>query len=394
MVLEISGDGKKSLQIKTPYHESVVNAMRTIPGRHWSAVKKVWLIPDTPFHREKLLSSLYETKLFTYQPNRKDDSTNQKHLYLRFHQAARTRHFSSRTEKSYRQWIQRYLHYYNGLEPENLTGSHINKFLSYLAVKRKVSPSTQNQALAALFFLYKQVLNKKVDDPDSIIRAEKPKRLPVVLSKTEVKKVISHVPEDKKLIAALLYGTGMRLMECLQLRVKDIDLECNEIRIRDAKGAKDRITMIPESLKTELKKQLTRSQLIHKQDRSAGWGRVQLPYAIERKYPNASAEWQWQWVFPQQKRWNNPETGEEGRHHIDPSLVQKAVKKAVLASGITKRASCHTFRHSFATHLLEDGYDIRTVQELLGHSDVKTTMIYTHVLNRGPQGVKSPLDGL
>jgi integron integrase len=270
----------------------------------------------------------------------------------------------------------------------------INAFLTHLAVERKVSASTQNQALSALLFLYRHVLGRPIGDLGEVIRARKPTRLPVVMTRDEVKSVLDRLNGDKWLMASLLYGTGMRLMECLRLRVQDIDFTRNEVLVRDGKGAKDRITMLPESLKAPLREHLAKVKAIHEQDLADGWGRVQLPTALERKYPNAPIDWRWQWVFPQEKRWTNPETREQGRHHIDESLVQKAIRAAVTGAGLTKRATCHTFRHSFATHLLEGGYDIRTVQELLGHNDVKTTMIYTHVLNRGPSGVRSPVDGL
>ena len=394
MRISITGNGKQSLFVKVPYNEAVVNAMRGIPGRRWSAEEKVWIIPDTRFHCEQLLSSLYNTSLFNYQPEAEDGKYKLKDLYYSFHEASRARHLSPRTEKSYRHWIQKFFSFHNRLAVKELSEKHINAFLTHLASEKRVSPSTQNQALSALLFLYRYVLKKEIDDLGPIIRAQKHRHLPVVLSKDEVRQVVSQLSGERRLIASLLYGTGMRLMECLQLRIKDVDLSRNEILIRDGKGDKDRITMLPESLKNEITTHLKRVKTIHRKDLSDGWGRVMLPYSIERKYPNASAEWAWQWVFPQKKRWKNREKGEEGRHHLDPSIVQKAVKKAVLLSGLSKHASCHTFRHSFATHLLEDGYDIRTVQELLGHSDVKTTMIYTHVLNRGPRGVKSPLDGL
>ena len=270
----------------------------------------------------------------------------------------------------------------------------INAFLIHLAVKEKVSASTQNQALSALLFLYRHVIGREVGDLGKVIRARKPKRLPVVMTRDEVKDVLSNLTDDKWLMSSLMYGAGLRLMECLRLRVQDIDFSRNEILVRDGKGAKDRITMLPESLKAPILEHLKKVKAIHEKDLSEGWGRVQMPDALDRKYPNAPKEWRWQWVFPQENRWSNPKTKEQGRHHIDESLVQKAVRDAVVTAGLTKHATCHTFRHSFATHLLEGGYDIRTVQELLGHSDVKTTMIYTHVLNRGPSGVHSPLDRL
>ncbi len=224
--------------------------------------------------------------------------------------------------------------------------------------------------------------------------ARKPTRLPVVMTREEVKAVLANLTGDKGLMASLMYGAGLRLMECLRLRVQDIDFSSNEILVRDGKGAKDGITMLPESLKTALQDHLKRVKAVHAKDLAGGWGRVQMPAALDRKYPNAPAEWRWQWVFPQENRWKNANTGEEGRHHVDESILQKAFKQAVGKAALTKRATCHTLRHSFATHLLESGYDIRTVQELLGHNDVRTTMIYTHVLNRGGRGVKSPVDSL
>jgi len=270
----------------------------------------------------------------------------------------------------------------------------INAFLTHLAIKEKVSASTQTQALSAILFLYRHVLGREVGTLEGLIRARKPKRLPVVMSREEVKAVLGHLSRDKWLMASLMYGAGLRLMECLRLRVQDIDLARNEILVRDGKGAKDRVTMLPESLKAPLQEHLRGVKTIHDQDLGAGWGRVEMPHALDRKYPNAPTEWRWQWVFPQENRWRNTDTREEGRHHIDESLVQRAVKDAVRTAGIVKRATCHTFRHSFATHVLEAGYDIRTVQELLGHQDVRTTMIYTHVLNRGGRGVRSPADTL
>ncbi len=270
----------------------------------------------------------------------------------------------------------------------------INAFLTHLAVKEKVSASTQNQALCALLFLYRHVLGREIGDLGEVIRARKSRRLPVVMTRDEVKAVLGRLDGDKWLMASLMYGSGLRLMECLRLRVQDIDFARNEILVRDGKGGKDRATMLPKSVSGPLQEHLRQVKVTHRNDLADGWGRVQMPMALDHKYPNAPADWRWQWVFPQEKRWKNGRTGQEGRHHVDPSLVQRVVKQAVTRAELTKRATCHTFRHSFATHLLEGGYDIRTVQELLGHKDVKTTMIYTHVLNRGPAGVRSPVDGL
>lgn len=309
-------------------------------------------------------------------------------------QALRSRHYSPRTEQVYCHWVRRYIHFHSVRHPSEMAEPEMNRFLTHLAVKEKVSASTQNQALSALLFLYRHVLGRKVGDLGEVIRAKKPKHLPVVMTRDEVKAVLSNLAGDKWLMASLMYGAGLRLMECLRLRVQDIDFSRNEILVRDGKGAKDRITMLPVSMKVPLQEHLKGVKAIHERDLAAGWGGVLLPGALDRKYPNAPKDWRWQWAFPQENRWRNTKTGEEGRHHVDESLVQKSVRQAVVAAGLTKRATCHTFRHSFATHLLEGGYDIRTVQELLGHSDVKTTMIYTHVLNRGPSGVRSPIDGL
>ncbi|MFA4916980.1 MAG: integron integrase [Syntrophales bacterium] len=309
-------------------------------------------------------------------------------------EALRSRHYSRRTETAYCYWVKRYIFFHHVRHPSEMAEPEINSFLTYLAVKEHVSASTQNQALSALLFLYRYVLDREIGDLGEVIRARKPKRLPVVMTREEVKAVISYLKDDKKLMVSLMYGTGLRLMECLRLRVQDIDFGRNEITIRDGKGEKDRRTMLPESVKKPLQEHLLKVKAIHVKDLSAGWGRVLMPNALDRKYPNAPTDWIWQWVFPQEKRWHNSKTGQEGRHHIDQSLLQKSFKQAVAKAGMTKRATCHTLRHSFATHLLEDGYDIRTVQELLGHNDVRTTMIYTHVLHRGGLGVRSPVDAL
>ncbi len=306
--------------------------------------------------------------------------------------ALRSRHYSRRTEQTYCLWVRRFVQFHSLRHPAEMGEPEINAFLTHLAVKEKVSASTQNQALSALLFLYRHVLGLEVGDLGDVIRARKPQRLPVVMTREEVKAVLSCLQGDKWLMASLMYGSGLRLMECLKLRVQDIDFGGNEILVRDGKGAKDRITMLPESLKAPLQKHLRSVKAIHEKDLSDGWGRVQMPDALDRKYPNAPADWRWQWVFPQENRWRNPKTGEQGPHHIHETIIQKAVGQAVRKAHLTKRATCHSFRHSFATHLLADGYDIRTVQELLGHKDVKTTMIYTHVLNRGGKGVRSPID--
>jgi len=277
--------------------------------------------------------------------------------------------------------------------PKEMATPEIEAFLSHLAVDLRVSASTQNQAFNALSFLYKEVLKKELDDSIDAIRAKKPKRLPTVMTKEEAMKVIGAIPADHQLMVKLIYGGGLRLMECLRLRVKDIDFENNQLVVRDAKGMKDRVTVLPDSLKASLRDHLERVKLVHQNDVARGYGRVYLPYALERKYPNASLEWGWQYVFPAKSLSEDPRTGEVRRHHVHENSVQKAVQTAVRLVGLTKPVNVHSFRHSFATHLLEANYDIRTVQELLGHNDVSTTMIYTHVLNKPGVSVKSPLDG-
>ncbi|HEY7169058.1 MAG TPA: integron integrase [Candidatus Binatia bacterium] len=309
-------------------------------------------------------------------------------------QALRARHYSHRTEKSYVHWIKRFILFHHKRHPLEMGESEIGCFLSALATDSHVSASTQNQALNALLFLYRQVLNKDVAFIDGVVRAKRPHRLPVVLTRAEVKSIVDGLEGIDWLIVMLIYGAGLRLLECLRLRVKDLDLECNQIVIRGGKGDKDRHTMLPTAVNERLSKHLERMNRLHQRDLEKGLGRVSLPNALEQKYPNAGREWGWQWVFPASSHFIDQATGEARRHHLHESVVQKAVKEAVRKSGITKPASPHTLRHSFATHLLEDGYDIRTVQELLGHRDVSTTMVYTHVLNRGGKGVFSPADRL
>jgi len=315
-------------------------------------------------------------------------------LMSQMHSALRSRHYSRRTEQAYCLWVRRFVRFHGIRHPAHMAEPEVNAFLTHLAVDEQVSASTQTQALSALLFLYRHVIGREVGELTDLIRARKPKRLPVVLTRDEVKAVLGELDGDKRLMASLMYGAGLRLMECLRLRVLDLELTRGEIVVRDGKGGKDRVTMLPLSVKPSLDSQLAAARSVHQRDLADGWGRVALPDALARKYPNAPADWRWQWVFPQQRRWKNLQTGEQGRHHVHESIIQRAMKEAVGSAGILKHASCHTLRHSFATHLLEAGYDIRTIQELLGHKDVRTTMIYTHVLNRGGQGVRSPIDGL
>ena len=304
----------------------------------------------------------------------------------------RLRHYSPRTEEAYLGWIKRYVLFHHRRHPRTMGAPEMTAFLSSLASEGRVAAATQSQALAALLFLYREVLRGEVGWLDGMVRAKAPVRLPVVLNRTEVAAVLRELSGTPSLVARLLYGSGLRLLECLALRVKDLDLAGGELVVRRGKGNKDRVTMIPASLREPLQLHLEANRRRWELDRGRGRGKVSLPSAYDRKSAQASEEWAWQWVFPATRSWRDPRSGEWRRHHLHESAIQRAVKSAVAASGISRRASCHTFRHSFATHLLEDGYDIRTVQELLGHRDVSTTMIYTHVLNRGRLGVRSPLD--
>ena len=272
--------------------------------------------------------------------------------------------------------------------------SEVSQFLTHLAVNRKVAASTQNQALSALLFLYSHVLDQPFDWLEDVERAKKPSRLPVVFTKEEARALLRQLDGSKWLMASLLYGSGLRLMECLRLRVKDIDFGYDQIVVRDGKGQKDRVTVLPQALKAPLERHLSKVKALHEKDLKEGFGEVYLPFALEKKYSRASREWGWQYVFPAARRSKDPRSEVIRRHHLDETVLQSAVKEAIRAAGITKPGSPHSFRHSFATHLLEAGYDIRTVQELLGHKDVTTTMIYTHVMNKGGKGVKSPLDGM
>jgi integron integrase len=309
-------------------------------------------------------------------------------------QRIRAKHYSPRTERVYISWIRRFILFHNKRHPSEMSEREVNVYLTHLAVDRNVSASTQNQALSALLFLYKEVLEQPLNRIDGVVRAKRPQRLPVVLTREEIRCILGHLDGTPKLVCSLLYGTGMRLLECLQLRVKDVVTARSELVIREGKGGKDRITMLPARLSGPLTKQLEFVRAQHNGDLSNGLGQVALPYALARKYPHADRSLAWQWVFPATSHYRDRETMIRYRHHLHETVVQQAMRKAVVATGISKRASCHTLRHSFATHLLQDGYDIRTVQELLGHKDVKTTMIYTHVLNRGAGAVRSPFDNI
>ncbi|HEY9099567.1 MAG TPA: integron integrase [Thiobacillus sp.] len=304
----------------------------------------------------------------------------------------RVKHYSIRTETQYVQWVRRFILFHDKKHPKDMGAPEVEAFLTHLAVVGNVAAATQNQALSALLFLYREVLVIDLPWLDNVTRAKRPQRLPVVLTREETHAVLDRMPGVYGLMAKLLYGTGMRLMECVRLRVKDVDFARREILIRDGKGAKDRVTMLPDSVVSTLQTHLQQRRVVFDDDCQAGKGNVYMPDALARKYPNSPTDWGWQYIFPSGSYSVDPRSGAERRHHLDEKLLQRAMKRAVQASGTPKPATPHTLRHSFATHLLEGGYDIRTVQELLGHKDVSTTMIYTHVLNKGGRGVVSPLD--
>jgi len=314
-------------------------------------------------------------------------------LLDRLRHALRVRHYSIRTEQAYVEWVRRFIHFHGKRHPAHLGATAVQGFLTHLAVERRVASPTQNQAKSALLFLYREVLGLRLPWLDEVVGAKLGRRLPVVLTPGEVRRVLAHLSGGTMgLVASLLYGTGMRLLEALRLRVKDLEFERREIVIRDGKGAKDRVTVLPENLMLPLQTHLAQVRALHQRDLAAGHGDVWLPDALDVKYPGAAREWGWQFVFPSTVRSVDPRTGAEHRHHLNENTVQKSVALAARRAGIVKPCSPHVLRHSFATHLLQAGYDIRTVQELLGHADVKTTMVYTHVLNRGGRGVRSPLD--
>jgi len=329
-------------------------------------------------------------------PNFPDKSTTTKSPKLldQVRDKLRVKHYSIRTEQTYVEWIKRYIFFHDKRHPKELGARDVEAFLTHLAVAGRVSASTQNQAKSALLFLYREVLEIELPWLENVTQAKAPKRLPVVLTASEVQSVLSGLTGTHALIASLLYGGGMRLMEAVRLRVKDVEFARREVVVREGKGFKDRVTMLPESLIAPLKEHLAKVKALHDEDLAQGFGEVYLPFALDKKYPNAGREWGWQYIFPSRNLSIDPRSGKTRRHHVDEKGVQRAVKQAVRDAGLVKPATPHTLRHSFATHLLQSGYDIRTVQELLGHKDVQTTMIYTHVLNRGGKGVQSPLDNL
>ena len=353
-----------------------------IMGRHGPPMHRMSVAePDSPFYG-------------TPHPHAPSAKDLPKRVGDKARAALELRHYSPNTIQAYLSWMMRYWQYHGRRDPAELGAEHVSAFLSYLATDRHVASSTQNQALAALLFLYREVLEQDLPWLDTIVHAKRPRRLPVVLSRPEVKAVLDQLHGRDRLMAILLYGAGLRLTECCRLRVQDIDFHANHIVVRSGKGGKDRVTVLPAAIQPALREHLQAMRAQHKRDLAQGAGWVELPSAMARKSPSAGRQWSWQWVFPATRTYRHPETRQRRRHHIHQTVLQQAVRQAVRASGIAKRASCHTFRHSFATHLLEDGSDIRTVQTLLGHKDVSTTMIYTHVLNRGPAGVKSPVDRL
>jgi integron integrase len=315
-------------------------------------------------------------------------------LLDRLRAACRLRHYSLRTEEAYAAWVVRFIRFHRLRHPLEMGANEINAFLTHLAVEGHVSASTQNQAFSALLFLYQKVLEVDPGRIVGVVRAKRPLRLPVVLSRDEARRVLEQLEGTYRLIGLLLYGSGLRLIESLRLRVKDVDFPLNQLIVRHGKGGKDRRTVLPDAVKAPLADHLGRVRELHRRDLARGYGRVALPDAFERKAPAATTDWPWQYVFPSATISTDPRSGDRRRHHAHEGSVNRAIREAVRRAGLTKRATSHSFRHSFATHLLEDGHDIRTVQELLGHVDVSTTMIYTHVLNRGAQGVRSPLDRL
>ncbi|MBD3224730.1 MAG: integron integrase [Caldithrix sp.] len=321
-----------------------------------------------------------------------DSTTGQPKLLTQLRGVIRALHYSFKTEKAYIDWVKRYIYFHNKRHPKDMGGEEISAFLTHLAVKEHVSASTQNQALCAIIFLYKHVIKKEIGEVGDLIWAKKPVHLPQVFTAEEILNVLANLQGEQWLAGMLMYGSGLRLQETVSLRVQDIHFEYNQITVRNGKGEKDRVTMLPARIVSDLKKHLARVKKQHESDLIEGYGSVYLPYALDKKFPNANKEWGWQYVFPANNLSKDPRNGVIQRHHLHSTTLQKAVRRAIKKAGIERLAGCHTFRHSFATHLLQAGYDIRTVQELLGHRNIKTTEVYLHVLNRGGLGVRSPVD--
>ncbi|MFA6092325.1 MAG: integron integrase [Elusimicrobiota bacterium] len=397
------------LIVHIPYSPERVEKIKTVPGRRWHKEQKYWSVPRYDKAVECLLR-LFSGEQVLVDPSLGSRSAapaprqgpplsaaaaEEIHALLKMLRSKiRARHFSPNTEAVYAAWAERFLRRSAGTPLEKLGQAEAAAFLSFLATQWQVSASTQNQALNALLFFFKEILGRELGLVEGVVRAKQSARLPVVLTRDEVRRVLGQMSGTPRLMAMLLYGAGLRLMECCCLRVKDLDFGQNQIVVRSGKGGKDRYTMFPTSAQEPMRKHLEWVKRQHDEDLAEGLGSVELPFALARKYPSAPKEWGWQWVFPATSHYEVPETGQRRRHHLHESVLQKSFKEARLKAGIAKPASCHTLRHSFATHLLEDGYDIRTVQELLGHASVNTTMIYTHVLNRGGKGVLSPADKL
>ncbi|MBS7257883.1 MAG: integron integrase [Methanobrevibacter sp.] len=389
MKIQINRFDEKNLRVTFPegFDYELLNLVRSVSGRMWDNENKQWLIPDTEFTKKILYSKIKEYEM-RHKLRIQQIPFNAEIEQLK--KVLTAKHYSSHTIDAYLGWVKQFLKKYEN--HSILAQNEINEFLTELAVKLKVSPSTQNQAMAALLFYFRFVKNENPDSLNSVIHAKTKKHIPVVLSRSEVGMILNRMTGSKQLAAMVLYGTGIRLNEVLSLRIMDIDFEMNEIVVRNGKGGKDRRVMLPALIIPQLKDQIKKVKVIHDQDLKDGWGKAKIPDSYLKKYTGAAKEFRWQWLFPQKNRWVNPETKEEGRWHLDESLLQRAVKQAVLESGISKPATCHTLRHCFATHMLEAGYDIRTIQELLGHSDVRTTMIYTHVLQNRTKEIISPLD--
>lgn len=387
-MITITAGAEDEIRVIFPYSPGAVASSKSADGR-WRPEGKYWAFPRSGETIDRLVAAFAGEKLHIDPSLR---PLSRAAVTARARTLIRAKHYSIRTEKSYLSWIGRYLEYHNEGDPRQMGAPEIEAFLSYLAIDRKVSASTQNQAFNALLFLYRTVLGIALDGSIDAIRAKQPRRVPTVMSREETMRVIAAVAADYRLMVKLIYGSGLRLMECLRLRVKDCDFPNSHILVRDAKGMKDRVTVFPENLKVPLREHLERVRRLHQRDIAAGVGSVHLPDALARKYPNAASEWAWQYVFPARGLSTDPRTGRTGRHHVHENALQKAVKAAVGLAGVEKPVSVHTFRHCFATHLLEANYDIRTVQELLGHNDVSTTMIYTHVMNKPGIHVQSPLD--